>query len=89
METRELAIHYIISEFNIEDELRMRLAYEVYCKGYVLDSDILDRIYDLLEEYGEENDLPEGWWEIDGSIEDDWFNWVFDAIDWENFKHNV
>ena len=81
METRELAIHYIISEFNIEDELRMRLA-------YALDSDILDRIYDLLEEYGEENDLPEGWWEIEGSIEDDWFNWVFDAIDWD-FKYHV
>ena len=88
METRELAIHYIISEFNIEDELRMRLAYEVYCKGYALDSDILDRIYDLLEEYGEENDLPEGWWEFEGSIEDDWFNWVFDAIDWD-FKYHV
>lgn len=27
-------------------------------------------IIDLLEEYGEDNDLPEGWWEEHGDIED-------------------
>lgn len=30
-----------------------------------------DHIRDLLEEYGEENDLPEGWWESEGDL-DDW-----------------
>lgn len=89
METRELAVHYIVNEFNFEDELRMRLASELYCKGYALSGDILDRIYDLLEEYGEENDLPENWWLDEGSLEYDWFDWVYDAIDWENFKYNV
>ena len=30
-----------------------------------------DKVIDLLEEYGEDNDLPEGWWENEGDI-DDW-----------------
>jgi len=29
------------------------------------------KIIDLLEEYGEDNDLPEGWWMNEGDI-DDW-----------------
>lgn len=28
------------------------------------------KIIDLLEEYGEDNDMPEGWWEEYGDIED-------------------
>lgn len=89
METRELAVHYIVGELNFEDELEMRLAREVYCKGYNLSGNVLDKIFDLLEEYGEDNDLPEGWWQDEGSIEEDWFYWIYDAIDWENFKQNV
>lgn len=30
-----------------------------------------DRIRDLLEEYGQEHELPEGWWENEGDL-DDW-----------------
>lgn len=30
-----------------------------------------DTVTDLLEEYGDDNDLPEGWWENYGDI-DDW-----------------
>lgn len=30
-----------------------------------------DKVIDLLEEYGEENSLPEGWWMNEGDI-DDW-----------------
>ena len=30
-----------------------------------------DHIRDLLEEYGADNDLPEGWWENEGDL-DDW-----------------
>ena len=30
-----------------------------------------DHIRDLLEEYGQDNDLPEGWWENEGDL-DDW-----------------
>lgn len=32
-----------------------------------------DRFIDLLEEYGEANNLPEGWWESEGDI-DDWLS---------------
>ena len=33
------------------------------------------KITDLLEEYGSDNDLPEGWWESYGEM-DDWLTWV-------------
>lgn len=33
---------------------------------------ICDEIHDLLEEYGEEHDLAEGWW-LDYGDEEDWF----------------
>ena len=29
-----------------------------------------DRVIDLLEKYGQDNDLPEGWWENEGDIDD-------------------
>ena len=29
-----------------------------------------DRVIDLLEEYGQENDLPEGWWESECDIDE-------------------
>lgn len=31
---------------------------------------LADDISDLLEEYGEDNDLPEGWWCVYGDIDD-------------------
>lgn len=34
---------------------------------------IADEICDLMEEYGEENDLPEGWWYDYGDIDDVFF----------------
>lgn len=33
------------------------------------------KIIDLLEEYGADNDLPEGWWENYGDI-DEWMMWL-------------
>lgn len=35
-----------------------------------LPSSISNKIYDLLEEYGDDNDLPEGWWENYCELED-------------------
>lgn len=29
---------------------------------FVASPEMCDQIYDLMEEYGQENDLPEGWW---------------------------
>lgn len=38
----------------------------------VVDEGLFDQIYDLLEDYGEDNNLPEGWWmsefEIDNIV---------------------
>lgn len=31
---------------------------------------IADNITDLMEEYGEDNDLPEGWWYDEGDVDD-------------------
>ena len=35
-----------------------------------LPCEVEDKIHDLLEEYGEDNDLPEGWYLEYGDIED-------------------
>lgn len=35
-----------------------------------IDSALADMIYDLMEEYGEDNDLPEGWWLEYGDVQD-------------------
>ena len=40
------------------------------CPTGSLDPVFTDLIYDLLEEYGEDNDLPEGWWLEYGDIDD-------------------
>lgn len=36
----------------------------------VVDDVLYDEIQDLLEEYGEDNDLPEGWWMADYDIDE-------------------
>ena len=36
----------------------------------VSEDDIYDEIYDCMEQYGEDNDLPEGWWMEYGEIDD-------------------
>lgn len=45
-------------------------AKEMRCPTGSLDPVFTDLIYDLLEEYGEDNDLPEGWWLEYGDIDD-------------------
>jgi hypothetical protein len=45
-------------------------AMEMRCPTGSLDPVFTDLIYDLLEEYGEDNDLPEGWWLEYGDIDD-------------------
>lgn len=47
-----------------------RCPLELACGG------LYDQIYDLLEEYGQDNDLPEGWWESEFEIEDVLFELV-------------
>lgn len=45
-------------------------AMKMRCPTGCLDPVFTDLIYDLLEEYGEDNDLPEGWWLEYGDIDD-------------------
>ena len=35
-----------------------------------IDEELDDTIYDLMEEYGADNDLPEGWWQYEATTED-------------------
>ena len=41
--------------------------------GYVAPM-LVDDIYDLLEEYGQDNDLPEGWWMSEIDVDEILFN---------------
>ncbi len=43
-----------------------------YKMHLIPDSDTMDctKVIDLLEEYGDDNELPEGWWEEYGDIDD-------------------
>lgn len=36
----------------------------------VVDEGLFDQIYDLLEDYSEDNNLPEGWWMSEFEIDD-------------------
>lgn len=35
-----------------------------------IDEELSDTVHDLMEEYGEDNALPEGWWEYEATTED-------------------
>lgn len=75
METHiEKAVGYVRNEVDITEvnnavckALEMRMPVSVYAPL------LTDDISDLLEEYGQDNDLPEGWWceecDIDEIIE--------------------
>ena len=46
----------------VMDEQRLPIAY--------VDEDLYDEVHDLLEEYAQDNDLPEGWWMNECEIEE-------------------
>lgn len=45
-------------------------AIEMRCPASCVDAVFAEDVQDLLEEYGEDNDLPEGWWCEYGDIDD-------------------
>lgn len=45
-------------------------AIEMRCPTSCIDAVFADEVQDLLEEYGDDNDLPEGWWLEYGDIDD-------------------
>lgn len=54
------------------DELAFETIDRMRCPLRMADPIISDEIYDLMEEYGQDNDLPEGWW-FEFGTEDDVF----------------
>ena len=68
----ENALDYVREQLG-EDELRVYKAQVSRNMNLRMPANMnLDdgKILDLLEEYGEDNDLPEGWWEEYGEMED-------------------
>ena len=45
-------------------------AIEMRCPASCIDAVFADEVQGLLEEYGDDNDLPEGWWLEYGDIDD-------------------
>ena len=66
------AIDYVREQLGEERLAVVRAQANVcYEQRRPVDTDYNDEVHDLLEEYGEENGLPDGWWEEYGEI-DEW-----------------
>jgi hypothetical protein len=62
------AIIHVRLNIDMDDvERAMTIIDHQRCPLYQADPSLDCQIYDLMEEYGQDNDLPEGWWmsEID------------------------
>lgn len=60
------AIQYVRDNMDEDDMAILHAEMNKCYKMHLIpDRDVMDcsKVIDLLEEYGEENDLPEGWWE--------------------------
>ena len=66
------AVTYVISHLEPEDKTIICAQVDKNFNQRMNPSDGIDdgKIIDLLEEYGEDNDLPEGWWMEEGDIDD-------------------
>lgn len=80
----EQAVAYVkdnVRELHVLDVFNQM--YDQHSSLQAVDPALSDEIYDLMEEYGEDNDLPENWWlnEVDG--EEDIFFAVVDLFNAE------
>ena len=67
----ELAIAYVRKNVDMERVERVRSILASNNMEFDdVDEDLSDEIYDLMEEYGADHDLAEGWWEYEGTTED-------------------
>lgn len=67
----ELAIAYVRKNVDMERVERVRSVLASNNMEFDdVDEDLSDEIYDLMEEYGADHDLAEGWWEYEGTTED-------------------
>lgn len=76
MTTIEKAIRYIQlykTWYDEEEEIANEKMAMMRCSLDMVAPNIYDGIHDLLEEFGEDNDLGEGWWQEYGEIEDIYF----------------
>lgn len=67
------AIDYVREQMDKDDmtilQAEMNKCYKMHL---IPNEDVMDcsKVIDLLEEYGQDNDMPEGWWENEGDIDD-------------------
>lgn len=74
-EEMKAGLDYVRSQLKPEDLALLRAHVDkayVEHGNYIYDN---SKVIDLLEEYGDDNDLPEGWWENYGDI-DEWMMWL-------------
>lgn len=66
-DVRKAIIHVRLNVDMDDIERAMTIIDRQRCPLYQADPELYCQIYDLMEEYSEDNDLPEGWWlnEID------------------------
>lgn len=67
------AIDYVREQLAEEDLAVIRAQVDRNYRNHMAPSDYVTddaKVIDLLEEYGQDNDLPEGWWENEGDIDD-------------------
>ena len=68
------AIDYVRENLEADELAEIRAQIDRSYRYHMAPSDCVtndSKVIDLLEEYGADNDLPEGWWEYEGDI-DDW-----------------
>ena len=65
---------YLMEQLEQDEIDEIRAQIDRSYRYHMMPSDCVtndSKVIDLLEEYGADNDLPEGWWENEGDI-DDW-----------------
>lgn len=67
------AIRYVREQMDEDDMAILHAEMNKCYKMHLIpNSDVMDcsKVIDLLEEYGQDNDLPEGWWESECEMDD-------------------
>lgn len=64
------ALDYVRKHIDVDLNLCIVSAMNMRCPFSVAYPLVADNIADLLEEYGQDNDLPEGWWCEYGDIDE-------------------
>jgi antitoxin component of RelBE/YafQ-DinJ toxin-antitoxin module len=66
------ALDYVCEQLGTERTVAIRMQVTYNMKHRMPVNTGIDdaHVIDLLEEYGQDNDLPEGWWENEGDIDD-------------------